>query len=265
MSEPVFFKDVTLLVTVYNRSRSLERLLSAFARLDCRFEDVVVSDDGSKAEHLDAIRALQSVHPFRLITTPKNRGLGHNLNKGQDAVKTPFTLYVQEDFVPRSIFPSCLEEALAHMNERPDIDMVRFYSYFKFPYLSPIKEGLAEMEFSTKFPGYKKYYMYSDHPHLRRSNFFEKFGRYVEGRNIDMTEYSMMMSFLQNKGKALYFENHKEIFDQLNSPDEPSTLKRNFWRESNNIFVSALRHVYRSVKFRFDYSFSKSSTYGRQS
>ena len=36
------------------------------------------------------------------------------------------------------------------------------------------------MKFKIWYPGYKKFYAYSDHPHLRRSNFLEKFGRYSE-------------------------------------------------------------------------------------
>jgi glycosyltransferase involved in cell wall biosynthesis len=259
MSKHFFFRGTTLLITVYNRSQSLARLFAAFNALNCQFEDIVVSDDCSKPEHLEAIKALQSTYPFRLITTPQNRGLGHNINKGQDAVKTPYTLYVQEDFVPKSIFPSCLEEALQHMDERSDIDMVRFYSYFRYPHLRPIKDDLYEMQFQPNYLGYRKFYMYSDHPHLRRSNFIEKFGRYVEGKNIDVTEYTMMISFLQKKGKALYFGDHTGIFDQLNSPDEPSTLKRNFWRESNNLLVTAVRDVYRYIKFRLDYFFLRSS------
>lgn len=259
MNEPYSFPGVTLLITVYNRSRSLERLLNAFQQLHCHFDDIVVSDDGSRPEHIERIKALQSKYPFRLITTPKNGGLGNNINKGQDAVKTPYTLYVQEDFVPTSIFPARMQEGLYYMNERKDLDMVRFYSYFKYPYLKPVKNGLSEMEFKTMHPGYKKYYLYSDHPHLRRSNFLEKFGRYKEGKNVDVTEYMMMISFLQKKGKALYFEDHKDIFDQLNSADEPSTTKRNFWRESNNILVTALRHLYRHIKFRLDYFFMKKS------
>jgi glycosyltransferase involved in cell wall biosynthesis len=255
MGEHTNFNDITLLITVYNRSKSLRRLLSAFDSLGCRFGDIVVSDDGSKPEHLNAIRALQSDYIFRLVTTPQNRGLGHNINKGQDAVQTPYTLYVQEDFVPRNIFPERLKEAVQYMNLQPEVDMVRFYSYFKYPYLLPLNQNLSEMQFKVSLPGYKKYYMYSDHPHLRRSNFLEKFGRYVEGKNVDVTEYTMMISFLQKGGKALYYNNHNEIFDQLNSPDEPSTAKRNFWRESNNLAVAALRHIYRYVKFRLDYSF----------
>jgi glycosyltransferase involved in cell wall biosynthesis len=253
MNEHYSFPGVTLLITIYNRSRSLERLLTAFKTLNCQFEDIVVSDDGSRPEHLEAIKVLQSTYPFRLITAAKNSGLGHNINKGQQAVTTPYTLYVQEDFVPRNIFPNCLKEALQYMDERRDLDLVRFYSYFKYPYLIPVKQGFSEMQFRAAYPTYRQYYMYSDHPHLRRSNFLEKFGPYIEGKNVDVTEYKMMISFLQNKGKALYYENHKDLFDQLNSADEPSTTKRNFWRESNNLFVASMRHIYRHVKFRMDY------------
>lgn len=229
----------------------------AFEAIGCCFEDVVVSDDCSKPEQLDAIKLLQQRFGFRLITSLVNRGLGHNLNKGQDAVRTPYTLYVQEDFVPREIFPSYLREALQYMTERSELDMVRFYSYFKYPCLKPIKDGLSEMQFRPTYLGYKKFYMYSDHPHLRRSNFLQKFGRYEEGIRMDATEYKMMMNFLKKKGKALYYENYNGIFDQLNPPGEPSMVKRESWRVSNNPLVAAVRHVYRHVKFRFDYWFVK--------
>jgi hypothetical protein len=66
-----YFKGVTLLITHYNRSQSLEQLLTSFLKLNCRFEDTVVSDDGSKPEHIDYLLQLQKNHNFRLITTPK--------------------------------------------------------------------------------------------------------------------------------------------------------------------------------------------------
>lgn len=253
-----FFPGITLLITVYNRSRSLERLLMALSALGCSFEDIVVSDDGSKPEHLDNIRSLQQRFSFRLITAPVNKGLGNNLNKGQDAVNTPYTLYVQEDFVPRSIFPRSLKEALQHMQDREDLDLVRFYSYFKYPCLKPIREGWSEMQFRPTYLGYKKYYMYSDHPHLRRSNFFEKFGRYIEGLRPEATEYKMMMKFLRKRGKAFYYEGYRDIFDQVNPPEEPSTVKRENWRTTDNLLIAAVRHMYRHVKFRIDYWFSRS-------
>src|SRR3954470_21752118 len=98
MGVPYSFTGVTLLITHYNRSRSLERLLDAFRDLNCTFEATVVSDDASKPEHLDKVRAMQATYDFHLVTTPENKGHGHSINKGQDAVTTPYTLYVQEDF-----------------------------------------------------------------------------------------------------------------------------------------------------------------------
>ncbi|MCW3123424.1 MAG: glycosyltransferase family 2 protein [Flavipsychrobacter sp.] len=246
-----YFQGITLLITHYNRSSSLERLLESFKKLNCKFEDIVVSDDGSKQEHLDHIKELHAHYLFRLITTPKNRGLGNNINKGQDAITTPYTLYIQEDFVPLAAFPEKLQDALQFMNERKDLDMVRFYAYFKYPYLKPLKNGFSEMKFRIWYTGYKKFYMYSDHPHLRRSNFLQKFGRYPEGVNVEVSEYGMMMSFLKNNGKALFYEDFQGLLDQVNSTAEPSTFKRNFWRESENPVIALTRHAFRHLKFNY--------------
>ncbi|MFL9481428.1 glycosyltransferase [Chitinophagaceae bacterium LWZ2-11] len=246
------FKGITLLVTHYNRSSSLERLLQSFKDLNCRFEGIVVSDDGSKPEHLNRLKELQNIYSFNLVTTPVNKGLGNNINKGQDAVTTPYTLYVQEDFVPKELFPEKLNNALVFLEERNDLDLVRFYAYFKYPYLKPYKNGFSEMIFKIWYLGYKKFYYYSDHPHLRRSSFFERFGRYPEGLKVEVTEYKMMMSVLKHKGKALFYEDYQGLFDQKNSSAEPSTVKRNFWRESNNPIITFARHTYRHVRFNLD-------------
>ena len=80
----IYFKDITLLITHYNRSNSLERLLKAFEELNCSFEDTIVSDDCSSVEHLTHLRKIQNQFPFRLITAEKNMGLGNNINKGHD-------------------------------------------------------------------------------------------------------------------------------------------------------------------------------------
>ncbi len=253
MNGPFYFKDVTLLITHYNRSSSLERLLASYEKLNCKFEDIVVSDDGSKPEHVEKIKSLHGAYSFRLITAPKNAGLGNNINKGQDAVKTPYTLYVQEDFVPLETFPSKMMDALQFMTERPDLDMVRFYAYFRYPYLTPVKNGFSEMRFKIMYPGYKKFYMYSDHPHLRRSTFLQKFGRHQEGVNVEVSEYGMMMSFIKKKGKALFYDDNKGLFDQVNSSTEPSTFKRNFWRESSNPAITLARHLFRHLKFNYNY------------
>lgn len=253
MSNTYIFKEVTLLITHYNRSQSLEQLFHSFKDLHCEFEDVVVSDDGSKPEHVDYLIQLQKKFDFRLITTPQNKGLGNNINKGQDAVKTAFTLYVQEDFTPTALFPTSFQNALKLIHDKPELDMVRFYAYFEYPYLKNPDHGFYEIDFKVWKPGYQKFYVYSDHPHLRRTSFFKKFGRYMEGVKGDVTEYSMMMSFLKNKGKAMFYKDFTGLFVQKNSEAEPSTMKRNLWRESDNFFLTQLRHLYRHLKFNLDY------------
>lgn len=246
------FKTITLLITHYNRSQSLERLLKSFAAQAIFFGDIVVSDDGSKPEHITYLKAIEPLYNFRLITTPKNAGLGNNINKGQDAVKTPYTLYVQEDFNPKPGFGEHLQDALDIMDERPDVDMTRFYAYFKYPYLKPFRKGFSEMVFKLWYPGYRKFHSYSDHPHLRRSTFFERFGRYREGLKGDRTEFLMAISFLKHNGKAMFYEDFKGLFDQLNSADEPSTMTRSDLRQSDNPFIAFVRMIYRNVKHNYD-------------
>lgn len=251
------FKTITLLITHYNRSQSLERLLKSFAAQGIVFGDIVVSDDGSKAEHVDYLKSIEQQYHFRLVTTPKNSGLGNNINKGQDAVKTPYTLYVQEDFDPKPGYGEHLQDALDIMDERQDIDLVRFYAYFRYPYLKPFRKGYSEMLFKIWYPGHRKFHCYSDHPHLRRSSFFEKFGRYREGLKGDRTEFLMALSFLKHKGKAMFYEDYKGLFDQLNSADEPSTMTRSNFRQSNNPFIGFVRMIYRNVKHTAELLFYK--------
>lgn len=241
------FDDVSLMITHYNRSRSLERLLSEIKKANCSFNSIIVADDSSTADHVAYIRSLQDTYDFELLTGPVNKGLGNNLNKGQDAVKTPYTLYIQEDFIPLEGFAEKLKNGLSLLKERADFDMVRFYAYSKYPYLKECRDGFSEMLFKWWYPGLDKFAYYSDHPHLRRSTFFEKFGRYKEGVSGDKTEFSMMMSFLRNKGKAFFYEQHKSALEQVNSESEPSTMTgtRDKWRNSEGFFIRNLRTVYR--------------------
>ncbi|GAA4449364.1 hypothetical protein GCM10023189_08730 [Nibrella saemangeumensis] len=251
------FAGVTLLVTHYNRSGSLEHLLRSYQKLNCSFEDIVVSDDGSRPEHLNRVKQLQTVIPFRLVTTPKNKGLGNNLNKGQDAVRTPYTLYVQEDFEPAANFAVHFQTALEFMQTNPELDIVRFYAYFPYPYLKPVGKGFSEMQISPWSANYKKIYFYSDHPHLRRSTFFQKFGRYAEGLKGDRTEYQMCISFIQNKGKGLFYNDYQNLFFQRNNEAEPSTMTRSKWTQSNHPAISLVRDIYRQIRYNYDIHFMR--------
>jgi glycosyltransferase involved in cell wall biosynthesis len=249
------FSDVTLLITHYNRSSSLRRLLQSFADLNCSFGEIVVSDDGSNNDSLKSLEETRRLFDFKLITSPTNKGLGHNLNKGQDAVSSPFTLYVQEDFVATDAFTVNFTKAL-NIFRSQEFDLIRFYSYLKYPYLKEYESGFSEMCLSTWQLDYTKIYAYSDHPHLRRSTFLNKFGRYAEGIKGDKTEYRMCVSFIKNKGKGLFFNDYQAMFNQINSDSEPSTMKRNSWTQTKSPVVSLIRYIYRQVKYNFDIYFS---------
>lgn len=243
------FNEVTLLITHYNRSVSLERLLRTFKDIGLSFQDIVVSDDGSLPEHLERIKNIQPVYEFRLVTSAVNKGLGHNINNGQRAITTPYILYIQEDFIPKDPFKLALADGLELMNEREDLDIVRFWSYFTYPYLKRYQRGFAEMIWrpSLWYSNHLKFFYYSDHPHLRRITFSEKFGLFAEGIKGDHTEFKMCISFLKNKGKGLFYENFPTLFEHDNS-EEPSTMGRQVWRQSKQTLLMVARWVY--LKYR---------------
>lgn len=242
------YSQVALLITHYNRSQSLKRLLQTFDQQHIIFDEIVVSDDGSTLFHLTELKQLQTEFGFKLIESDENKGLGNNINKGQNAVTKPYTLYIQEDFVPKPAFAAHFEEALQLMENDKELDITRFYAYFAYPKLRPYHNDFSEMIFSWGNLNHLKFYAYSDHPHLRRSNFFEKFGRYPEGKNGDQTEYQMAISFLKHKGKGLFYNQFNMLFDQCNSSAEPSTMNRSNWRQRKNFLILMIRALY--LKFK---------------
>jgi len=256
----MLYKEISLLITHYNRSRSLEHLLLSLEEKQISFNEIVVSDDGSKKEHLDYLKQLKDRFNYKLVCTDKNKGLANNINKGQRAVTSPYTLYIQEDFIPTDKFQKCLTDGLSLMNEDPGLDMVRFYTYRMYPYLKPVKNGFYEMKFNFWYPSYWQFQYYSDHPHLRRSNFLEKFGEFKEGIHSDKAEFKMSISFLQKKGRAVIHEDYKGIFIQENTDEEPSQVSRKKIRKyiqlTNSFPVKIIRSIYRFIKFRLQYLFS---------
>lgn len=247
------FEDVALVITHYNRSNSLNTLLEGFQKLNCSFKEIIVSDDGSNELHHKKLVELQTKYDFQLISTEKNKGLGNNINKAQKNVTATYTLYVQEDFIPKIQFPEIFHKALKIIEDDSKIDIIRFYAYFKYPYLSHYDTDFGLMNFHSEpwYFNHLKFHFYSDHPHLKRSKFYEKFGWYKEGAKGDDTEYSMSISFLKNHAKGLFYKNFNELFDQYNSSQEPSTMlkERADWKLSPNLFIRGLRFLYLIIKF----------------
>jgi len=250
MNEKYFFKDVTLLITHYNRWRSLERLLTSLKKLNCTFEDIVVSDDASRPEHLDEVKRMQSIFNYRLITTPKNGGYGNCINKGMDQIHTPYTLYLQEDFVPFAIFPENFKNALQIMNEDLSVDYIRFWAIGEQHIdLKPYKWGFSEMVFKFWNPYHLKFYQFSDTPNIKRSTFTKKFGRYREGIHGDLTDYYMAISFLHNKGKGLFYNDYTALFSHDNSDEASVSRPLTHWKQSGSIPVRVMRFFFLRYKW----------------
>ncbi|RZL62270.1 MAG: glycosyltransferase [Pedobacter sp.] len=251
------FNEVALLITHYNRSKSLENLLASFKNIHCSFGEIIVSDDGSSDKHLVKLQDLSEIYNFRLIKAVKNSGLGNNINKGQDAVKKPYTLYIQEDFEPSADFTEVFCKSLNLLQSNQQFDIIRFYAYAPYPYVKPFNDQFDKLYFPKFGIRYTKIYAYSDHPHLRRSNFFNKFGRYPEGLKGDLTEYKMCISFLQNNGQGLFYRDYQNLLKQKNSEDEPSTMERSSWKNNQDLLTTLTRDIYRQLKYNYDILFMK--------
>ncbi len=250
MNEVYYFKGVTLLITHYNRSRSLERLLSSLQRLNCSFEDTVVSDDASRPEEMEQVKKLQATYNFRLVTTPQNKGYGNCINKGQDVITTPYTIYLQEDFVPFDIFPKHFKDALQMMNEDKSIDYARFWAIEDMHIdMKPYGKGFSEMVYKFWNMHHLKFYQFSDTPNIRRNTFAQKFGRYREGVHGDITDYYMAISFLHNKGKGLFFDNYESLFTH-DDVEEGSRIRPLInWRQRRNPLTLFLRFFFLRYKW----------------
>ncbi len=249
------FEKISLLVTHFNRSKSLERLLHKLNEIGISFYEIIVSDGGSEADHLQHVEALKKHTEFTLLTTTVNKGLGNSINVGQDVVTSPYILYIQEDFVPKKQIKTAIKDALAIMEKEQKWDLVRFYAFpwSGYPYLTPYGNGFSEMKFrlSPWYTDHRKFFSYSDHPHLKRTSFPQKFGRYFETLSGDITEMKMCRSFLRNKGQGLYYENHQELFEHQNTQDEPGQVrldKRRFQKLRSNPVARSLFLKYRMLK-----------------
>ncbi|MGI4736141.1 MAG: glycosyltransferase family 2 protein [Janthinobacterium lividum] len=161
---PALFDDVTLLITHYNRSGSVQRLLETLLAQQLRFAAIVVADDGSLPAHRQRLEHLAPVYGLQLVASARNYGLGHNLNQGQAHVQTALTLYVQEDFLPTPKFGPALQQAVALMRRDAQWDLVRFFANFRYPYTTPYQGEFAAITIPPFALDYHKIYAYSDNP-----------------------------------------------------------------------------------------------------
>ena len=99
---------ITVVIPVYNRADSLDRLLRS---LNQRFPVVVVDDASTDAEQ---IATVTNRHGAELVRLPVNRGPADARNVGISRVRTPFVAFVDSDMV---LDPNVIPTLLRHFND----------------------------------------------------------------------------------------------------------------------------------------------------
>lgn len=187
-------KELTVLFITFNRSDMLERSFQAIKSCqELKDVKVIVSDDCSKAEHLDRIRYMGF---DQVISAERNGGLGKNNNKGLRAVSSEFCLMVQDDCMLAT--PDAVSRSLKILKADPSIGMVRLNGDVDvFPLVRREAGGMpywvcdhtSEAYAQLKQQPGKRLRVYSDQPHVRRTSLHERVvGYYVEGTPMEQSE-----------------------------------------------------------------------------
>jgi GT2 family glycosyltransferase len=106
-SEPLWPK-VSVVVALYNASKTLDECLASVAKLDYPDYEVVVVNDGST----DGSQAIIDRYPFRSITSP-NRGISAARNLGLQAATGEIVAYIDSDAYADPDWLRCLVRTFA--------------------------------------------------------------------------------------------------------------------------------------------------------
>jgi glycosyltransferase involved in cell wall biosynthesis len=183
-----------VVVITFDRIGLLEQTMQHLrAKSRYRPTEVILCDDGSPP----VVQARYASMGFDLLLLEsRNRGLGHNQNKGIRAAKGDYVLHLQDDWECRG--PSdFIEAGIELLEERPDVGLVRYYDEPKnIPFKRHISAtGRVSAIFQSKDLATQGHFGYSDTPHLKRRNFHERFGSYAEGVSMTAMEIEMREAF----------------------------------------------------------------------
>lgn len=185
--------DVSVLFITYNRSDLLEIAFQSirermdFGNLRVEF---VVSDDASDPAHLSRVRSL----PFdKRLLSDTNEGLGANTNKGIVATKGRYILQIQDDFefvgartllfTAMQIMQTDRDVGIVQLtNETPGVPHEARFLDDGTRYLVFENDGIPQLPDCSARP-------YSDRPHLKRREFCEDVGPYME--RVPMTDMEL--------------------------------------------------------------------------
>ena len=212
---------ISFIMTSLDRGPTLKTTVDTLrAKATTPFE-LIIADDGSQDE---TKRIINELRPGMAIFNPKRSGLGANMNRGIAAAGGDYHFILQDDFAARFNLDKYLQLAISALERFQDIDLIRFGSLMDsvrwFPDIhkkSTRKTRLAHVtEERRQINGHEivvvtaknpkvDVFVYSDNPHLRRSDFCAKYGSYKENVKTSETEIDFMRRYNANGGKAAWF------------------------------------------------------------
>jgi len=102
---------VSVVITHYNRSEQLTTALASVRRQTHRNIEVVISDDGSTQEHLEAVQRWEKAFDLPLkVVTGRNAYLGAARNRGIAAATGDYVLFLDDD---DALEPDAIQKLLA--------------------------------------------------------------------------------------------------------------------------------------------------------
>tara|TARA_B100000686_G_scaffold349563_1_gene443252 strand:+ start:2141 stop:2947 length:807 start_codon:yes stop_codon:yes gene_type:complete len=191
---------VSVVFITYNRPDFLVESINGIKN-NCKYPnlELVVSDDCTKPsieKHLDNLAI------DKISKSKTNQGLGANTNKGIRAASGEYILHLQDDFECISTEPF-IEKSIQIMQTHSDIGLVRLHHSTMFP--NKIDYELSDgtpysiLEFDQPKDMKNNIYIYSDHPHLKKSDFHDKSGYFTEGLKVGETEDDFCKRFNLNR------------------------------------------------------------------
>jgi hypothetical protein len=173
---------LAIILLTYERTDCAVRTVSAI-KANLRYPEIawIVADDGSRGEHLVAVR--KAIGTVCTISSSR-RSYGGMANWAWEVSKSisPVTLWVEDDWVlDREFDPSHYINLLI---SNDNIGMVRLG---RLPIgLDMYSIGDGKQIYLHVLP--TRQYMFSGNPSLRHIRFYEAFGAYPEGLQPDKTE-----------------------------------------------------------------------------
>lgn len=215
-------RDLQVVFITYNRSQLLSQSLARIRQQpELQGVQVICSDDCSTEEHQQAIAKMGF---DKVVSAPKNGGLGRNNNKGLRASDSKYQLMVQDDCMLLDV--QAVLNSAAILEGDPSIGMVRLHGDpSHFPLLEREVHGVRYWVADHTAPAYEaqkdtlpRRRVYSDQPHVRRRELHESVvGYYAEGIPMEKTErdYEDRTDAQSQLFVAFLSPTHVDYFDHL--------------------------------------------------